>query len=91
MENLLEIRNLKVIFVQGNSVISAVDGVDLDIGKDEVVVLAGESGSGKTITALSITKVLPKSAKIVSGSANFNGRDLLQLGEESLLNFGVKK
>jgi len=91
MENLLEIRNLKVIFVQGNSVISAVDGVDLDIGKDEVVVLAGESGSGKTITALSITKVLPKSAKIVSGSANFNGRDLLQLGEESLLNFRGKE
>jgi ABC-type dipeptide/oligopeptide/nickel transport system ATPase component len=91
MENLLEIKNLKVIFVQGNRVITAVDGVDLSIAKDEVVVLAGESGSGKTVTALSITKVLPASAKMICASINFNAIDLMQLDEESLVKIRGKE
>jgi ABC-type dipeptide/oligopeptide/nickel transport system ATPase component len=91
MENLLEIKNLKVIFVQGNRVITAVDGVDLSIAKDEVVVLAGESGSGKTVTALSITKVLPASAKMMCASINFNAIDLMQLDEESLVKIRGKE
>jgi len=91
MENLLEIKNLKVIFVQGNRVITAVDGVDLSIAKDEVVVLAGESGSGKTVTALSITKVLPASAKMICASINFNAIDLMQLDEGSLVKIRGKE
>lgn len=85
MKNLLEIKELKVSFYLDGNIITAVDGANFDVKENEVVVLAGESGSGKTITALAITKILPQNAKITSGSVNFNGRDLLQLDEESLV------
>jgi len=84
MENLLEIRNLKVNFHLENQIITAVEDVNIVIKRGEVLILAGESGSGKTITALSITKVLPQNAKIVSGSIFFHGQDLLKLDNKSL-------
>lgn len=86
MDNLLEIKDLKVNFYLNDQVITAVDGLNLDIGYDEVLVLAGESGSGKTVTVLSITNILPiRQTKIVSGSINFIGRDLLKLDEVNLV------
>lgn len=91
MNNLLEIRNLKINFYRDSKIITAVDGLNLDIGFNEVVVLAGESGSGKTITALSITKVLPQGAEIVSGSVNFDGYDLLKLDGISLIKIRGKE
>ncbi|MBM3249722.1 MAG: ABC transporter ATP-binding protein [Candidatus Omnitrophica bacterium] len=84
MGNLLEIRNLKVNFNLDDQVITAVDGVDLDVREGEVLVLAGESGSGKTVTALSITRLLPRTAEIVSGSVMLRGKDLARLSEDSL-------
>ncbi len=84
MGKLLEIRNLKVSFYLGHNVINAVDGVNLDIAEKEVLVLAGESGSGKSVTALSITRILPPNAKVLCGSVNFSGRDLLSLEEREL-------
>lgn len=84
MGNLLEIRDLRVNFYLNKHTITAVDDVNLDIKHNETLILAGESGSGKTITALAITKVLPKDACISSGSINFNGRDLLRLDESVL-------
>lgn len=86
MENLLEIRELKVNFYLDKQILNAVDGVNLDVLRNEVLVLAGESGSGKTVTALSITKILPKNAKIISGRIKFMGQDLLTLKEDSLIN-----
>lgn len=85
MENLLEIKNLKVEFHLEDRNITAVCGAALDIKQGEVVVLAGESGSGKTITALSICKILPRNANIVSGSINFAGREMLTLNESELI------
>jgi len=85
MQNLLEIKNLKVEFHLDNQVITAVSGANLDIKENEVVVLAGESGSGKTITALSICRILPHNAGIVSGSINFAGREMLTLKENELI------
>ncbi|MDD5166242.1 MAG: ABC transporter ATP-binding protein [Candidatus Omnitrophica bacterium] len=84
MENLLEIRNLKVDFYLKDQVVNAVNGVNLDIGNNEVLLLAGESGSGKTISALAITRILPLTARIVSGSIFFEGSDLLALDEAAL-------
>lgn len=85
MDKLLRIRNLRVEFGPGAKTNTAVEQADLDIGRNETLVLAGESGSGKTITALSITKVLPASARIISGSILFEDSDLLRLDEESLV------
>lgn len=82
---MLEIKNLKVEFHLENQIITAVSGAQLDIKQNEVVVLAGESGSGKTVTALSICKILPRNAHIVSGSINFAGREMLTLNESELI------
>jgi peptide/nickel transport system ATP-binding protein len=91
MDRLLEIHGLKVEFLLEDKVITAVDGVGFDIYPGEVVVLAGESGSGKTITALSLTRILPKAARITSGSAAFLGKDLLRLDEKALIDVRGKE
>ena len=85
MRNILEIKKLKVNFLINDRVISAVQEANISIQEEEVLVLAGESGSGKTITALSITKILPRTASIVSGSIVFNGKELLNLDESSMV------
>ncbi len=82
--NLLDVQNLKVDFYLDKKIISAVEDVSFNVRDKEILCLAGESGSGKTITALAITKVLPQNAKIVSGAINFQGRDLLKLDNDSL-------
>ncbi len=85
MPNILEIHNLKVDFLINNRIFTAVEEANLFIKEAEVLVLAGESGSGKTITALSVTKILPPSASIVSGSISFAGKELVGLDESSLI------
>ncbi|MBI4708410.1 MAG: ABC transporter ATP-binding protein [Candidatus Omnitrophica bacterium] len=85
MENLLEIKNLKVDFFVNKKLVPVIDGVSFCINKDEVLVLAGESGSGKTLSALSITKILPHNAIITSGSIKFSGSDLLVMDEKQLV------
>ncbi len=84
MENLLRIRGLRVNFYLGPQVITAVDGLDLDIGYGEVVVLAGESGSGKTVSALALTRILPANGRVTGGSIIFDGRDLLAIDDQTL-------
>lgn len=91
MSNFLEIKDLKINFYLEKGVLTAVDGVCLNIHQNETVVLAGESGSGKTITALSITKLLPANARIEEGSVNFNGRDILQLSNKQLTSLRGKE
>lgn len=84
MDNLLTIRNLRVTFRKGAKVINAVDGLNLDMAYNETLVLAGESGSGKSITALAIAKILPASAEIASGVVMFEGADVFRLKEGAL-------
>lgn len=85
---LLEVRGLTTEFVTGTGgarrVVRAADGVDLEILRGEVVALAGESGSGKSATALSIVGLVPPPGRIVSGSIRFEGRDLRALDERAM-------
>lgn len=85
MNLLLEIKDLKVDFVQETDIVEAVRGIDLKIYEGEMLGLVGESGSGKSVTALSITKLLPLSAQITSGEIFFDGRDMLKLSQEDLI------
>jgi peptide/nickel transport system ATP-binding protein/oligopeptide transport system ATP-binding protein len=82
---LLEIRNLKMDFGAGPDALRAVDGVSLTIGAGETVCLVGESGCGKTVTALSITRLVPAPpANYAGGEILLNGRDVLKMSPREL-------
>jgi peptide/nickel transport system ATP-binding protein/oligopeptide transport system ATP-binding protein len=90
--NLLEIKNLKMDFGTGADALRAVDGVSLTIGAGETVCLVGESGCGKTVTALSIARLVPTPpANYVGGEILLNGRDVLKMpnGELRSIRGGV--
>ena len=83
--NLLDVRNLSVSFHTDDGVFQAVDNVSLQVRRGEVVGLIGESGCGKSVTSLSILRLIPSPAgKIESGEIYFNGRDLLTLDTAEL-------
>src|SRR5262245_66522872 len=79
-ERLLEIKGLKTHFFTEEGVVRAVDGIDLRIDKGETLGIVGESGCGKTVTALSVMKLIPMPpGKIVEGQMLYEGRDLVTL------------
>jgi peptide/nickel transport system ATP-binding protein len=79
-ERLLEIKGLKTHFFTEEGVVRAVDGIDLHIDKGETLGVVGESGCGKTVTALSVMKLIPMPpGKIVEGQMLYEGRDLVTL------------
>ena len=79
-ERLLEIKGLKTHFFTEEGVVRAVDGIDLHIDKGETLGVVGESGCGKTVTALSIMKLIAMPpGKIVEGQMLYGGRDLVTL------------
>jgi oligopeptide/dipeptide ABC transporter ATP-binding protein len=82
---LLEVQDLHTHFHTGRGVIRAVDGVSFSVEQGRTLGLVGESGCGKSVTALSITGLVPRPpARIVGGRAVLNGRDLTALGEREL-------
>ncbi len=84
-EVLLSVRDLKTWFGNGQDTVHAVDGVSFDLRRSETFALLGESGCGKSVTALSIMQLVPQPAgRIVSGSVLLEGRDLLQLPETAM-------
>jgi oligopeptide/dipeptide ABC transporter ATP-binding protein len=85
MTDLLEVRGLKTYLDTAQGVVKAVDGVSFDIKEGETVALVGESGCGKTMTALSIMRLIPRpQASIADGEIRFQGRDLLKLDDEEM-------
>jgi len=82
---LLSVRDLRTHFFTRAGVVRAVDGVSFDVEERRVLGIVGESGCGKTVTALSIMGLIPKPpARIVSGEVQFGGRDLTKLSEREL-------
>jgi len=82
---LLDVRNLRTEFATRGGVVRAVDDVSWDIAEGETVALVGESGCGKSVSALSIMRLVAAPAgRIVGGQVLFKGRDLLQLPEEEM-------
>ncbi|HET8578114.1 MAG TPA: ABC transporter ATP-binding protein [Methylomirabilota bacterium] len=79
-ERLLDVKNLKTYFFTDEGTVRAVDGVDLYIDKGETLGVVGESGCGKSVTALSIMKLIPQPpGKIVEGEIRYNGINLVDL------------
>ena len=81
---LLDVVNLKTSFGEGDSAEAAVDNISFSINKGETFALLGESGSGKSITALSIMRLLPAAARINQGNIFLDGKDLLALPEYAM-------
>ena len=85
---LLEIRNLGVSFPGPRGRLEALGGVSLDVGKGKIVGVVGESGCGKTLTALSVMGLLPvPPARIDSGEVLYGGENLLSLTERQLMDY----
>jgi peptide/nickel transport system ATP-binding protein len=79
-ERLLDVKNLKTYFFTDEGIVRAVDGVDLYIEKGETLGVVGESGCGKSVTALSIMKLIPSPpGKIIEGEILYNGTNLVDL------------
>jgi oligopeptide/dipeptide ABC transporter ATP-binding protein len=82
---LLDVRNLRTQFSTRGGVVRAVDDVSWDVKEGETVALVGESGCGKSVSALSIMRLVAQPAgQIVGGEVTFKGRDLLKLDEEAM-------
>ena len=81
----LDVRNLKVSFSTPQGKLSAVNGISFQLHRGETLALVGESGCGKTVTALSILRLLPEpTAKITNGEIIFSGKNLLSLNSKQM-------
>ena len=84
-DKLLEVDDLRTYFTTRRGFVKAVDGISFDVKKSEIVAMVGESGCGKTVSVLSLLKLIPvPPARIISGTAMFEGRDLLQLNRTEM-------
>ncbi len=81
---LLEVRGLKTSFFTYAGEVKAVDDVDFEVWPGEAVGIVGESGCGKSVTSLSIMRLIPKTGRITAGSILFNGVDLLKLSSREM-------
>lgn len=92
MKELLKTKNLKTHFFTHEGTVKAVNGISFKINQGETLGLVGESGCGKSVTALSIMRLIPHPpGKIVSGEIYFEGRNLLELDEKKMRKIRGKK
>ncbi len=92
MNELLKIKDLKTYFFTHEGTVKAVDGINLTVNKGETLGLVGESGCGKSVTALSIMRLIPSPpGKVVGGKIYFEGKNLLELGEKEMRKIRGKK
>jgi oligopeptide/dipeptide ABC transporter ATP-binding protein len=85
MADLLEVRNLQTSFFTPEGEVRAIDGVSFEIGESKTLGLVGESGCGKSVSSLSIMRLIPSPpGKIVGGEIFYRGRDLLKLNNEEM-------
>ena len=85
MATLLQVRNLTTQFFTSSGIVRAVDNVSFDVEEGETVAVVGESGCGKSVSALSILRLVPwPPGKIVGGSINFRGQNLLEMNDADI-------
>ncbi len=83
-DSIFEIRGLKTQFFTSKGIVPAVDGVDITVRKGEAVGLVGESGCGKSMTAMSVMQLLKKPGRVVEGTIKLNGEDILKMNKREI-------
>ncbi|WP_371362329.1 Oligopeptide transport ATP-binding protein OppD [Sporomusa rhizae] len=83
---LLDVKDLKITFRSQDTVVTAVTGVSFHLNQGETLGIVGESGCGKSVTSLSVMRLLPQATANIEGNINFCGQDLLTLAESELYN-----
>jgi len=83
---ILEVENLRTSFFTADGIVHALDNVSFNVRRGEAVALVGESGCGKSVTAMSIMRLVAPPGKITGGSIRFRGRDLAELSERKMRN-----
>ena len=87
-ETVLDVKNLRTVFFTSSGLFKAVDDVSFNVRRGETLAIVGESGCGKSVSALSIMRLVPDPpGKIVGGSVMLEGKDLLTLDEEAMREF----
>jgi oligopeptide/dipeptide ABC transporter ATP-binding protein len=81
---LLEVKGLRTSFYTRDGVVRAVDGIDFHVDRGEIMGLVGESGCGKSVTSLSIMRLIAKPGRIEAGEILFDGEDLLKLRDDKM-------
>src|SRR5258707_8225420 len=81
---LLEVRNLQTHFRTPEGIKRAVDGVSFHVDEGETLAIVGESGCGKSVTAMSLMRLIPEPPGKITGSVRFQDKDLLQLSEREM-------
>jgi oligopeptide/dipeptide ABC transporter ATP-binding protein len=81
---LLEIKGLRTSFHTRDGVVKAVDGIDFHVDRGEIMGLVGESGCGKSVTSLSVMRLVARPGRIEAGEILFDGQDLLKLSEDEM-------
>jgi len=85
MAALIQVKNLKTQFFTQDGVVKAVDGVSFDLGEGDTLGIVGESGCGKSVTVLSVMRLIPQPpGKIVDGQVLFDGEDLLKVSDDQI-------
>lgn len=83
-DEILSVRDLKTQFFTYGGVVQALDGISFGLKKNETLGLVGETGCGKSVTALSIIRLIPPPGKVISGEVMFEGADLLKKTEKEM-------
>lgn len=91
MDKLLKVNDLKVSFFTPAGEVQAVGGISYDLGYNEIMGIVGESGSGKSVEAYSIMGLLAEPGKVVGGTVEFEGKDVLKYSEKEMEQFRGKE
>lgn len=91
MENILEVKNLKTVFNVKDEVKEVVKGISFEVKKGKITCIVGQSGSGKSVTVMSMIRILPKNALISEGNILFDGQDLASIADKEMRKIRGKK
>jgi len=83
-ERILEVKNLRTQFFTDRGVVKAVDGVSFNIDAGRTLCIVGESGCGKSVTSMSVMRLVSKPGKIVDGEIKYNGKNIIDISEDEM-------